>query len=144
MAKRILMLDDELPLDLSNPGKPTPYMWYYANALKKAIGENVVFARSLDSAKSLFQEGSFDIVSMDVILPSDDLDKTKSNTRTGLSFFSWIAETNKPVSVIILSLISEKTLRDDLPKEWGRINKLVILEKIRTVPDDFVKQVELL
>jgi CheY-like chemotaxis protein len=144
MTKRILMLDDELPLDLDNPGKPTPYMWYYANAMRKAFGDNVVFASTLDSAKLLFQERSFDVVSLDVILPSNDLDKTRGNTRTGLEFFSWLATTGKPVSVIILTLLNEKTLREDLPKERGGIGEVVIQEKIRTRPDDFVKQVELL
>ena len=142
MVKRILMLDDEIPENLAIPGQPTPYMWYYASMLRKTPGLDVDFARTVEVAKDLFTEKAFDIVSIDIILPSNDPEQTRNNTRTGLAFFKWMAQTGKPVSVIILSLISKKTLHEELPKDWGAINSVSILEKLITTPNEFVNQLE--
>lgn len=138
VKKKILMLDDELPENLETPGTPTPYMWYYAKAVSDSPEFELFLAPTQTIARHFFDSEVFDIVSMDVIMPGSELEKTKNNTRTGLAFLDWMIERKFSGSVVVLSLIDKDTLSLELPKNRGSIKSLAIVEKIVTTPQKFV------
>lgn len=145
MPVSLLFIDEEIP-DAANIRKvsPTPPMQYYIIALRENH-DRVTFkvARSVDEARIALVENpkGFDVVSIDVLMPpGEHLKKsdTGNATRTGLVFLNWMIEQNIHTSVVLLSNVSESSLRELVPAHVGQIRSLRIAEKKNTTPFEFV------
>jgi CheY-like chemotaxis protein len=139
LSKSILWLDNDLP-----------YIQTYVNALK-ARDYDVSDVAHLTKAESLLAEKSFDLVIIDVMVPTQDAQEqtnypeiqTDSGHMTGLVFYKRLREkfSDKAPPALVLTVRLDQEIRDAFVKAGLASQNFVTKYELRDV-NDFLKKIK--
>jgi DNA-binding response OmpR family regulator len=104
----------------------------------KEDGMDVDFFKSVKAGKDAFEAASYDLLVVDIMMPPGPYAKdSPDGMETGLHFLRDFRTKHAITPVIVLSNISS----EDIKAEIGNVAFIVIVDKVKMLPLDFLKVV---